>query len=286
LQRVALLGLGVMGSGMAGQLLKGGFPLTVYNRTAERAKPLEQQGAKLALSPREAAKDADVILAMVADDNVSRKVWLGEDGALRGAKRGAIAIDCSTLSPDWIRELAQAAKEHGCEFLDAPVTGSKPQAANGELLFLVGGEAAVLERARPVLKVMSRDIAHVGPVGSGVLVKLMNNYLCAVQTASLAEAVSVIERSGLDRDKALEILKDGAPGSPLVKTVSGRMAGREYDVNFMLHLMRKDLGYANAAGKTQGVDFQTGAGALKLFEQADEKGWGQKDFSSVVEALR
>jgi 3-hydroxyisobutyrate dehydrogenase len=275
-----------MGTGMASQLLKAGFPLTVYNRTAERAKPLEQQGAKIASSPREAAKDADVILAMVADDNVSRAVWLGEDGALLGTKAGAIAIDCSTLSPDWTRELAQAAKQHGCEFLDAPVTGSKPQAANGELLFLVGGDAAVLERARPVLKAMSRDIAHVGPTGGGAMVKLMNNYLCAVQAASLAEAVSVIERSGLDRDKVLEILKNGAPGSPLIKTVSGRMTARQYDVNFMLHLMRKDLGYANAAAKTQGVEFQTGAGALKLFDLADKKGLGQKDFSSIVEALR
>jgi 3-hydroxyisobutyrate dehydrogenase len=286
LQRVALLGLGVMGGGMAGQLLKAGFPLTVYNRTAERAKPLQQQGAKVASSPREAAKDADVILAMVADDNVSRAVWLGEDGALRGAKPGAIAIDCSTLSPEWIRELAQAAKQHGCDFLDAPVTGSKPQAANGELVFLVGGDAAVLERARPVLKVMSRDIVHLGPIGGGAMVKLMNNYLCAVQAASLAEAMSVIERSGLDRDKVLEILKNGAPGSPLIKTVSGRMTARQYDVNFMLHLMRKDLGYANAAAKTQGVEFQTGAGALKLFDLADKKGLGEKDFSSIVEALR
>jgi 3-hydroxyisobutyrate dehydrogenase len=275
-----------MGSGMANHLLKAGFPLTVYNRTAERAKPLQQQGAKVASSPREAAKDADVILAMVADDNVSRRVGMGEDGALAGARRGAIAIDCSTLSPDWIRQLAQAAKEHGCEFLDAPVTGSKPQAENGELLFLVGGDAAVLERARPVLKAMSRDIVHAGPAGSGVLLKLMNNYLCAVQTASLAEAVTVIERSGLDRQKALEVLTKGAPGSPLVKTVSGRMSERDYAVNFMLQLMRKDLTYASAAAQAQGVDFQTGAGALKLFDRATEKGLGEKDFSSIVEALR
>ncbi len=144
----------------------------------------------------------------------------------------------------------------------------------------------LLERARPVLKVMSRDIVHAGPTGSGALVKLMNNYLCAVQTASLAEAVSVLERGGLDADKALEVLKNGAPGSPLVKTVAARMAARQYDVNFMLQLMRKDLGYATAAAKTQGVEFETGAGALKLFERALEKGLGQKDFSSIVEALR
>jgi 3-hydroxyisobutyrate dehydrogenase len=223
---------------------------------------------------------------MVADDNVSRAVWLGENGALRGAKPGAIAVDCSTLSPDWICELEQAAREHGCEFLDACVTGSKPHAASGELLFLVGGDASALERARPVLKAMSRDIVHLGPTGSGTLLKLMNNYLCAVQAASLAEAVSVIERSGLHRDKALEVLKNGAPGSPLIKTVSERMATRNYDVNFMLHLMRKDLSYASAAARKHGVEFQTGAGALKLFERADEMGWGQKDFSSVVEALR
>src|SRR6186997_2757069 len=160
-QRVALIGLGLMGSGMARRLLGAGFPLAVYNRSPERAAPLGAEGARVAASPREAALDAEVILSMVADDAASRAVWLGEDGALAGAARGAVLVDCGTLTVGWIEELSRAAAAAGCSLLDAPVTGSKPQAAAGELLFLVGGSADALEIARPALAVMSRAIVHV-----------------------------------------------------------------------------------------------------------------------------
>lgn len=283
---VALIGLGTMGSGMAGQLLKAGFPLAVYNRHSERAAALVKAGARLASSPRQAAEHADVILSMVADDPASRNVWLGEDGALRGARTGAVAVECSTLSPAWVRELAAAATARGCELLDAPVTGSRTHAASGELLFLAGGDAGALERARPVLKAMSKDIIHLGPSGSGALMKLLNNFLCGVQAASLAEALAVIERSGLDREKALGILANGAPGSPLLKALSSRMTERAYSVYFALHLMQKDLGYAMAEARTHEVSLRTAAPALERFQQASEQGWGQQDFSAVAEALR
>jgi 3-hydroxyisobutyrate dehydrogenase len=271
---------------MGGQILKAGFPQTVYNRTPERASELLKQGATLASSPKEAAKNADIIIAMVSDDSASRQMWLGEQGAFSAAKPGAIAIECSTISPVWVRELAATAQEKGCHFLDAPVTGSKVHAGSGELLFLVGGDAAILERARPVLKVMSRDIVHLGPCGSGALMKLINNYVCGVQAASLAEALVLIERSGLNRENALEILTNGAPGSPLIKTLSSRMTAQEYAVNFALHLMQKDLSYAIADARTHGLSFRTGAAASEWFEKARERGWGEKDFSSVVEGIR
>ncbi|HEU5235032.1 MAG TPA: NAD(P)-dependent oxidoreductase [Terriglobales bacterium] len=286
MEQIGFIGLGIMGSGMASRLLKAGYPVKVYNRTLSRAAPLQNMDAHVAATPAEAARASDVVISMVADDAASRSVWLGENGILSSIKPGAVALECSTLSPKWIRELAQAAKERGCEFLDAPVTGSKSQATAGELQFLIGGHAAAVERIRPVLSVMSRNVIHLGDNGSGALLKLINNYLCGVQVASLAEALAAIEHSGLNRERALEMLNKGAPGSPLINALSARMVSRSYDVNFVLHLMEKDLTYAISEARNHGVQFETGRAALKLFELARARGWGEQDFSAVVEALR
>lgn len=286
MQKIALIGLGTMGIGMGGRLIGAGFPLTVYNRTPERAADLVKRGAKLASSPAEAAADAEIVFSMVSDDAVSRHVWLDKDGILTSAKPGTIGVECSTISPAWARELAAAAEKHGCSFLDAPVTGTKPHAASGELLFLVGGSAAALEKARPALAAMSRKIVHMGPNGSGALMKLLNNFLAGVQLVSLAEAMAVIERSGLNRESALDILNNGAPGSPLIKTLSARMVARDYAVNFELQLMQKDLTYAVNEAHAHGVDLGTAAAAIELFKKARDRGWGEKDFSAVVEAIR
>ena len=285
-QKVALIGIGTMGIGMGGQLLKAGFPLAVYNRTAQRAQELVSQDAAPVNSPAEAAANADVIIAIVSDDAASRHVWLDANGALSTAKPNTVVIDCSTISPRWAREFAGAAQKRGCAPLDAPVTGSKSHAAAGELVFLVGGDAETLERVRPVLAVMSRRIVHMGPNGSGALMKLLNNFLAAVQAASLGEAIALIERSGLNRDAALDILYNGAPGSPLIKTVGARMTTRNYDVNFFLNLMEKDLNYASAEAREHGMELRTAAAALSLFEEARKRGWGDKDFSAVVEGAR
>ena len=192
---VAFLGLGLMGGGMARRVLAAGFPLAVYNRSADSAAALAAEGARAARSPREAAEGADVIVSMLADDDAARSLWLGPDGAVAGAKTGAIFVECSTVSLGWIKQLSAAAGAAGCEVLDCPVTGSKPQAAAGELLFLVGGDEATLARARPVLAAMSRDVIHLGPAGSGALMKLINNFVCGVQLVSLAEAIAMIEQS-------------------------------------------------------------------------------------------
>jgi 3-hydroxyisobutyrate dehydrogenase len=284
--RVALIGLGLMGSGMARRLLGAGFPLTVYNRNPARASALAAEGAQVAASPREAAARADVVLSMVADDAASRTVWLGEHGALAGAARGSVLVESSTLTVGWIEELAREAAARGCELLDAPVTGSKPHAASGELCFLVGGSAAALDTARPALAAMSRAIVHLGATGRGALLKLINNFMAGVQAASLAEALALIESSGLDRAKALEVLTTGAPGSPLVKTLSGRMTARDYTPNFLLRLMAKDLTYALGEGRRHRVSLSTVASALELMKQAIDAGHGDQDFSALVEPLR
>ena len=284
--RIAFLGLGIMGGGMTRRLLGAGFAVTVYNRSRARAEPLATAGARVAGSPREAAIGADIMFSMVADDAASRAMWLGPDGAVAGAARGAVLVECSTLTVAWVRELAQAAAARGAEFVDAPVTGSKNQAAAGELNFLVGGSAAALEKIRPALAPMSRSITHLGPTGSGALVKLINNFMCGVQLASAAEALAWIEQSGLDRAKALGVPLDGAPASPLVKTVTARMVANDFAPNFLLKLMTKDLGYAVQESAARGQPLATAAAALEVFHRAIAAGHGDKDMSAVVESLR
>lgn len=283
---VAMLGLGTMGGGMAGRLLAAGFETTVWNRTAARAQPLLEAGARLAGSPRLAASRADIVIAMVADDEASRSVWLGDEGALAGTSGGTIAIESSTVSPAWIEELARAAAGRGCEFLDAPVTGTRPHAAAGQLRFLVGGDPQVFARAQPVFAAMGRDAIHLGGIGSGARLKLVNNFLCGVHAASFAEALAVIERSGLDRAQAIRVLMEGAPGSGMVKVMAERMTARDYAPNFALALMKKDLAYARTEAAHQRVDLTTAAAAERLFDRAIEAGKGGLDLSAVIEPLR
>jgi 3-hydroxyisobutyrate dehydrogenase len=177
-------------------------------------------------------------------------------------------------------------KRHGVEFIDAPVTGSRGQAESGQLTFLVGGSEKALHAATPVLKAMGKEILPMGAVGSGAKLKLINNFLCGVQVASLAEGLAWIERSGLDPDKALAFLKTAAPGSPLFGAISARMAGSQYAVNFVLKLMAKDLAYAEAEAAHCDVNLTTAKASRGLFEAAVKAGFGEQDMASVIEPLR
>jgi len=273
-----------MGAGMARRLLSLDFPVAVYNRNAERAKPFSGSGAFVADSAADAASRSDVVISMVADDDASRSIWLGEKGALAGVASGQVLLECSTLSVKWIRELADAAAKRECELLDAPVTGSKPQAAAGELLFLVGGSQQALEKTRPVFSALGRDALHFGPTGSGALMKLINNFMCGVQAASFAEAISLIEAGGLDRNKAVSVLTGGAPGSPLVKVIAARAEAEDAAPNFELRLMAKDLRYANEESqRLRQSGMEIAVSARKLFEEAIVAGYGEKDFSAVLQ---
>lgn len=278
----AILGLGIMGGGMASRLLSLNFPLTVYNRNQAKAVPYVSAGARAAKTPREAASAASIIISMVADDRASRNVWLGPDGALAGAQAGSVLIECSTLSLAWVKELAAAAAKQRCSFLDAPVTGTKPHAAAGELRFLVGGSAETLHAAQPVFSALGCAVVHLGPQGSGALMKLINNFLCGVQAASFAEAVSMIDAAGLDRHKAFSILTEGAPGSGIVKRLSNRVLTRDFEPDFPLQLMAKDLGYASQEAAALGVRLETVGPALEIFRNAAARGHGDQDFSAVT----
>jgi 3-hydroxyisobutyrate dehydrogenase len=284
--RVALLGLGTMGSGMAQNLLKAGFPLTVYNRKQSKTVPLVELGAAAAKSPADAAKGADVVISMLADDEASRAMWLGPDSALAAMKSGAIAVESSTVSPEWIAQLNEQCLRRQIRLIEAPVTGSRMQAEQAQLTFLATGDKGTLDELMPVLRCMSKEVLHLGKIGRGAQLKLVNNFLCGVQAASMAEAVAWIERSDLDRAAALEFLKKGAAGSGILSAMADRMTRRTYEVNFLLRLMGKDLRYAQAAAAREGVALSTAESAEKLFEKAQAQGHGEQDMSAVVEAVR
>jgi 3-hydroxyisobutyrate dehydrogenase len=281
---VAILGLGIMGAGMARRLLSANFPLAVYNRNREKSIPFADDGAFVAATPREAASRSQIILSMVAEDTASRSVWLGENGALAGAAAGSVLIESSTLSVGWIKELETAAAQRACRFLDAPVTGTKPHAASGELVFLVGGSADAIDAARPVFSVLGRDVVHLGPTGSGALMKLINNFVCGVQAASFAEALSLIDAGNLNRVGAVSILTGGAPGSGILKRMADRIAANDFTPHFALRWMAKDLAYALDGASGKGVSLQTASAALSVFKHAIAEGFGDEDFAAVTKS--
>jgi 3-hydroxyisobutyrate dehydrogenase len=261
---VAILGLGIMGSGMARRLAASGFPLSVYSRSREKAAPFAELGAFVADSPRQAASRAHIA----------------------GAPSGSVLIESSTLTVGWVKELAAAASKGDREFLDAPVTGTKPHAESGQLLFLVGGSAHAVEVVRPVLSVLGRDIIHLGPTASGALMKLINNFMAAVQAVSFGEALALTQAGGLDVDKALAILSEGAPGSPMVKRVAARVTSGDFAPHFFLRLMTKDVSYAVDEAKSRGVSLPTAQAALSVFRQAQADGYSEQDFTAVIQSLK
>ena len=245
--RVAFIGLGRMGHGMAGRYLDAGFTVSIWNRSKAKAEDLIARGAKWATSPEDAAIDADAVVTMVADDEASRAVWLGPAGAAANMKSGTLAIECSTVSHAHAIELARELRERGLIYIDCPVTGLPDAAASGKLTLLVGAEATDLERARPYLVPLSSSIRHFGGVGSGTVFKLINNLMGAVQIASLAEGVAIAEQAGLDMTVVAESLATGAVASPQVIRHSRRMIARDFaGASFTAALRYKDAAYAVA----------------------------------------
>lgn len=285
--KVALLGLGIMGSGIAGNLLKHGFALTVYNRTRQKSEPFADQGAQIADTPRAAVHDADVVISVVGDDTASHGIWLGENGALAGVKSGAILLELSTLTPHWVRELAKLAAEKGCSFLDAPMAGSKEAAANAQIGLLVGGDEAVIAQAQPVFDAISRRQVRIGEIGAGATWKLINNMMIAAHVAVLTEGLALAEAADLKMDQVVSLILGGATASMIVQNKLPRMQEQRYvDTDFSLKWMDKDVRYALHLAHELGVDMPTIAATRSLFHQALAKGLGDQDFAAVVEALR
>ena len=249
--RVAFIGLGRMGHGMATRYLDAGFTLSVWNRSRAKAEDLIARGARWATSPEDAAIDADAVVTMVADDQASRAVWLSRDGAAATMKAGTLAIECSTVSYQHALDLSRELRHRGLVYIDSPVTGLPDAAAAGKLTLLAGADAADLELARPYLVPLSSTIRHFGAVGSGTVYKLINNLMGAIQIAGVAEGLAIAEQAGLDMKLVLEALETGVAGSPQVIRHSKRMAARNFSgATFTAALRHKDAAYAVALAES------------------------------------
>jgi len=278
--RIAVLGTGAMGSRMAVALLRGGHAVTVWNRTSARALPLVEQGASLASSPRAAADDAQVVLAMVRDDEASRQVWLSKDGALAAMSAEAIGIESSTLSAKWVRELATSFAAHGVGFLDAPVVGTRAQADTASLIHLIGGDVAIVARATPVLSAIGGVAHHVGPAGSGAVMKLVVNAFLGIQVAALGELLGAAAQMGLDRRRAGEVLIEMPSCSASAKGVTLAMLARNFAPAFPVELVEKDLGYL--ADETKPGSAPLNSAARAVFVQAITAGLAADNMTAVA----
>jgi 3-hydroxyisobutyrate dehydrogenase len=266
---VAFIGLGRMGHGMAGRYLDAGFSVTVWNRSKAKADGLIARGAQWATSPAGAAADADAVVTMVADDEASREVWLGKDGAAATMKAGTLAIECSTVSHAHALAMARELRAQGLIYIDCPVTGLPEAAATGKLTLLVGAGPADLAKAQPYLAPIGNSIRHFGAVGSGTVFKLINNLLGAVQIASLAEGLAIAEQSGLDMKLVAEALATGAVASPQVIRHSKRMASRDFSgASFTAALRHKDAAYAVALAEALLPGVPVSRAALEAYAKA------------------
>jgi len=285
MQSVAFIGLGRMGHGMAGRYLDAGFKVAVWNRSKAKAEDLIARGARWAASPRDAAVDADAVITMVADDEASRAVWLGQDGAAASLKAGALAIECSTVSHAHALDMARELRSRGLIYIDCPVTGLPEAAAAGKLTLLVGAEAADLEKAQPYLAPLCTTIRHFGAVGGGTVFKLINNLMGAVQIASLAEGVAMAERAGLDMNLVAEALSTGAVASPQVIRHSKRMVARDFSgASFTSALRHKDAAYAVALAETLLPGVPVSRAALAAYEKA-KAGAPDDDEGKMIEIV-
>ena len=251
MKRVAFIGLGRMGHGMAGRYLDTGFAVAIWNRSKAKAEDLIARGAQWATSPEDAADDADAVVTMVADDAASQAVWLTKDGAAATMKAGTLAIECSTVSYRHALDLARELRGRGLVYIDSPVTGLPDAAAAGKLTLLVGADPADLERARPYLAPLAATIRHFGAVGSGTVYKLINNLMGAIQIAGVAEGLAIAEQAGLDMKLVLEAIETGVAASPQVIRHAKRMVARNFaGASFTSALRHKDAAYAVALAES------------------------------------
>jgi 3-hydroxyisobutyrate dehydrogenase-like beta-hydroxyacid dehydrogenase len=286
--RLGFIGMGAMGSRMAGRILAAGYDLTVYNRERERTRMLEQRGAKVAATPRELASRADIILSSVADDAAVENVMTGSDGALAAARLGTTFIEMSTISPAMSRRLYEVALGKGVSVLDSPVSGSTPQAEKGQLVIFVGGEKTVYDRCQPILGVLARELFYMGPSGSGVTMKLCVNTLLGLGMQALAEAITLGLKAGLQRERLLEVLGGTVVLSPSQKSKLENVLKGVYPPTFPLRLMFKDFGLIldTAMHLAAAMPITAAAQQVCAAEFARQSAAGRdEDFSSVVRTM-
>jgi 3-hydroxyisobutyrate dehydrogenase-like beta-hydroxyacid dehydrogenase len=283
-ESVGFIGLGIMGSRQAANLRRAGFDLTVYNRTTERAEAwAAEHGGHVAATPREVAERSDVVITMVVDGGQVEALLLGEGGALEGARPGALFVDMSTIAPADARRLGATLGERGHGFVDAPVTGSAPKAEDGTLTIMAGGGEQDVERAMPLFEAMGELIVHVGEVGRGQQVKVISNAVAAVNCATLAQALVVAKRAGVDLEAALKVMGAGAANSQMLQLKGKPMLTHDFEPLFKLEHMLKDVRFCLEEARAAGAAFPFAALAGELYSAGAGRGLGERDFAAVLE---
>jgi 3-hydroxyisobutyrate dehydrogenase-like beta-hydroxyacid dehydrogenase len=283
---VGFVGLGIMGSRMAASLARAGHPVTVYNRTREKAEAwVAEHGGRVAATPREAAQGAAAVITMVVDGAQVEEVLLGEDGAAGGAAPGTLFIDCSTIAPADARRIGAALAERGLAYVDAPVSGSSPKAEDGTLTIMAGGSEADFARARPFFDAMGETILHVGPLGHGQTVKVISNAVSATNAATLAQALVVGKATGVDLEALVAVLGASSSASTMVALKSKPMLAHDYTPLFRLEHMLKDVGICLDESEAAGAPFPSAALARELYSAAKGRGLAEADFAAVLEAV-
>jgi 3-hydroxyisobutyrate dehydrogenase-like beta-hydroxyacid dehydrogenase len=280
IERVAFLGLGIMGAPMARNLAAAGFEVTVWNRTRSKADAL---GLPVAATPQEASAASQATVTMVVDSPQVEEVLFSENGGFEGMGSDHVVVDMSTIAPTAARSIAQRLEP--VPFIDAPVTGSRPKAEDGTLTIMAGGEQEQFDRVRPVLEAMGKLVLRVGPTGHGQMAKLINNTLAAVNAAALAEGLTLAGRYELDTDALLEVVAAGSGASAMQKLKARPMLDRDLDPLFKLEHMLKDVRHCLAEAKALGVELPLAERAEELYAAAAERGLGERDFAAVIEVL-
>ena len=281
--KVAFIGLGVMGYPMAGHVLRAGLEICVFNRNAARAEQwCAEYGGNMAPTPAEAAKNADVVLVCVGNDDDVRAVVLGESGVLSAMKPGAILVDHTTASADLARELAGAAQQQGKQFLDAPVSGGQAGAENGALTVMIGGDPSTYDLAKPVIDCYSRFSKLLGPAGHGQLAKMVNQICIAGVVQGLAEGLNFAMKAGLEGEALIETLSKGAAGSWQMENRYQTMLQDQYEFGFAVDWMRKDLGIALAEAAKNGAELPVTALVDRFYQEVQAAGGGRWDTSSLL----
>ena len=286
MERVGFVGLGTMGAAMARNIAMAGFPLTVWNRTPNRATALREVGATAAKTPADVARGSDVVVTCVSDTPDVEAVLFGEGGVAQGARRGQLVIDCSTISPSATRDFATRLDELGVALVDAPVSGGSEGAKNGTLTIFVGGDATAVERAKPVLAAMGKTITHVGPIGAGQAVKAVNQVILAGAYLGVAEGIVLAMKAGLDVEQVVAALSGGAAQSWVLANRSGRMIANDYPLGFKVALHRKDLGIALELARETGSVLPVAALCEQLEAGLIGRGHADEDLSAVARSIR
>ncbi len=285
MERVGFIGLGIMGQGMAHNLLKANFPLTVWNRTASKTESLAAASATVASSPAAVAATNDIIMICVSDTPDVEAVILGNGGVIEGAQAGSLVIDCSTISPTATQNMAAALAERGVHMLDAPISGGSEGAAQGTLAIMVGGAEADFERALPVLQAVGKQITHVGPTGAGQTVKLMNQILVVGNALAISEALLFAQASGVELHQALEAVKSGAAGSWMLSYRGPQILERDWRPGFTIDLQQKDLRLVLEAADDNGAPVPGTALVFQFYRTLQAQGLGGEGNHALVKAL-